>query len=154
VSAAELVAARNPKTRIEKDRYVQHQWAHGRKWIEHTTSGEKWNGFDAVRNLSGLPEQILLIPLAGHTRGHSGIAVDTGSGWLLHAGDAYFFHGQMHQPPSCPPGLKLFQVIVQTEKDNRLANLARLNELASDPSVSIFSAHDRHEFEQLKAASA
>jgi glyoxylase-like metal-dependent hydrolase (beta-lactamase superfamily II) len=154
VNAAELVAARNPKTRIEKDRYVPHQWAHGPKWIEHTTSGEKWNGFDAVRSISGLPEQILLIPLAGHTRGHSGVAVDTGSGWLLHAGDAYFFHGQMHQPPSCPPGLKLFQVIVQTEKGNRLANLARLNELASDPTVSIFSAHDKHEYDQLKAASA
>jgi len=91
------------------------------------------------------------VPLAGHTRGHSGVAVDTGDGWLLHAGDAYFFHGQMHQPPTCTPGLSVFQVIVQTERDKRLANLARLNELATDPSVSVFCAHDKHEFEQLKA---
>ncbi|MCW2494267.1 MBL fold metallo-hydrolase [Jatrophihabitans sp.] len=151
VSAAELAAARNPRTRLEKDRYVAHQWAHGPKWAEHAVSGGSWKGFEAVTDLPGLPPEILLVPLAGHTRGHSGIAVDTGDGWLLHAGDAYFFHGQLRRPPTCPPGLKAFQVIVQTEKAKRLANVARLNELATDPAVSIFSAHDRHEFDQLKA---
>jgi len=40
---------------------------------------------------------------------------------------------------------------VQTERDKRLSNLARLNELATDPTVSVFCAHDKHEFEQLKA---
>jgi hypothetical protein len=60
----------------------------------------------------------------------------------------------MQRPPSCPAGLKLFQVIVSTERKNRLENLARLQELAGDPSVSIFCAHDQHEFDQLKAGSA
>jgi glyoxylase-like metal-dependent hydrolase (beta-lactamase superfamily II) len=151
VSAAELEAARNPRTRVERDRYVQHQWAHDPKWAEHMAIGASWHGFDAVRDLPGLPPEILIVPLAGHTRGHSGVAIDTGNGWLLHAGDAYFFHGQMRQPPTCPPGLSVFQVIVQTERDKRLANLGRLNELATDPAVSVFSAHDRHEYEQLKA---
>jgi glyoxylase-like metal-dependent hydrolase (beta-lactamase superfamily II) len=127
VSATELVAAQNPKT-----------------------LGENWNGFAAVRDLAGLPPEILMVPLAGHTRGHSGIAVDTGSEWLLHAGDAYFHHGQMHQPPSCPAGLKVFQVLMQTERDNRVANVERLRELAADPRVTVFSAHDRHEYDQLK----
>lgn len=151
VSATELVAAQNPKTLVEKDRYVQHQWAHGPKWVEHTAEGENWNGFAAVRDLAGLPPEILMVPLAGHTRGHSGIAVDTGSEWLLHAGDAYFHHGQMHQPPSCPAGLKVFQVLMQTERDNRVANVERLRELAADPRVTVFSAHDRREYDQLKA---
>jgi glyoxylase-like metal-dependent hydrolase (beta-lactamase superfamily II) len=151
VSATELAAARDPRTRMEKDRYVQHQWAHGPKWAEHHVTGGSWHGFDAVRDLPGLPPEILVVPLAGHTRGHTGVAIDTGDGWLLHAGDAYFYHGQMRQPPTCTPGLSLFQVIVQTERDKRLANLARLQELATDPSVSVFCAHDKHEFEQLKA---
>jgi glyoxylase-like metal-dependent hydrolase (beta-lactamase superfamily II) len=154
VSSTELAAARDPRTRMEKERYVQHQWAHNPRWIEHVAEGETWNGFAAVRDLPGLPPEILMVPLAGHTRGHSGVAIDTGSGWLLHAGDAYFFHGQMHEPASCPPGLKLFQVIVQTEKANRLANVERLHELAQDPTVTVFSAHDRHEYDQLKAAYA
>ena len=154
VSAAELEAARHPRTRIEKDRYVPHQWAHDPRWAEHVVAGQTWHGFDAVRDLPGLPPEILVVPLAGHTRGHTGVAVDTGDGWLLHAGDAYFFHGQMRRPPTCPPGLAVFQVVVQTERDKRLANVARLNELATDPTVSVFCAHDRHEFEQLKAVEA
>ena len=154
VSAAELEAARHPRTRMEKDRYVQHQWAHGPRWAEHRVAGQRWHGFDAVRDLPGLPPEIVVVPLVGHTRGHTGVAIGTGEEWLLHAGDAYFFHGQMRQPPTCPPGLALFQVIVQTERDQRLANLARLNELATDTTVSVFSAHDRHEYEQLKAVGA
>ena len=34
---------------------------------------------------------------------------DSGDGWLLHCGDAYFDHGEVETPPSCPPGLRLFQ---------------------------------------------
>jgi glyoxylase-like metal-dependent hydrolase (beta-lactamase superfamily II) len=153
VSATELAAARDPRTRKEKDRYVAHQWAHGPQWVEHgAATGERWNGFEAVRDLPGLPPEILLVPLAGHTRGHSGVAVNTGSGWLLHAGDAYFHHGQLHQPPSCPIGLTVFQELVQTERAKRVANVEQLRELAADPTVTVFSAHDRHEYDQLRAA--
>ncbi|MGP3965322.1 hypothetical protein ACTWPT_56180 [Nonomuraea sp. 3N208] len=54
-----------------------------------------------MRQLNGLPPEILLIPLAGHSRGHSGVAVDTGATWLLHAGDAYFFRDRRHAKPFC-----------------------------------------------------
>lgn len=47
-----------------------------------------------MRRLTGLPPEILALPLPGHSRGHAAIAVDTGHGWLVHAGDAYF-----HRPP-------------------------------------------------------
>ena len=30
----------------------------------------------------------MLIPLAGHTRGHCGVAIKTETGWHLHCGDA------------------------------------------------------------------
>lgn len=44
--------------------------------------------------LSGVPidaaETLWLAPLVGHTRGHSAIVVRTDTGWLVHAGDAFF----------------------------------------------------------------
>lgn len=150
VSAAELDAARAPITLNEKQRYRSAQWAHNPAWVEHETTGETWHGFAAVRELKGLPPEILMVPLGGHTRGHAGVAVDTGSGWLLHAGDSYFHRNQMHG--SCPPGLRAFQYVVQADLTTRLANVARLRELARDPDVTVFSAHDAVEFERSRAA--
>ena len=49
-----------------------------------------------------------MIPLPGHTLGHCGIAVRTKDRWLLHAGDAYFFHGQLQAKPKMPLVLGLF----------------------------------------------
>ncbi|WP_274918587.1 hypothetical protein [Streptomyces sp. WZ-12] len=99
----------------------------------HAGLGEPWYGFDAVRELDGLPPGILLVPLAGHTRGHAGVAVDTGRGWLLHAGDAYFHPGELDPVrPHCPPALALFESKVQTEKQARLHNQQRSRELAHE----------------------
>ena len=49
---------------------------------------------------------MLLVPLAGHTWGHSGVAIaEDGGGWLLHAGDAYFYRGEVgSEHYECPPG--------------------------------------------------
>ena len=43
------------------------------------------------------------MPLVGHSRGHTGIAIHGDEGWLLHCGDAYFHHGEVATPPACPP---------------------------------------------------
>ena len=56
----------------------------------HPADGEPWNGLPAARPLDGLGDAIALVPVIGHTRGHAAVAVDTGAGRLLHAGDAYF----------------------------------------------------------------
>lgn len=152
VNAAELAAARNPITLNERQRYRAEQWSHHPEWVEHETTGERWHGFEAVRELKGLPPEILLIPLGGHTRGHVGVVVDTGSSdrprWLVHAGDSYFHRGQVQPRPSCPPGLRAFQFLVQADQTTRLANVARLRELAADPQVTVFCAHDPVELER------
>src|SRR3546814_13525637 len=70
--APELSAAQSPQTLIEKQRYEARLWAHGPKWQTHSIAGERWNGFDAVRALGDGDDEILLVPLAGHTRGHTG----------------------------------------------------------------------------------
>jgi glyoxylase-like metal-dependent hydrolase (beta-lactamase superfamily II) len=127
-------------------RYSPVQWSHGPNWIVHGSSvADRWFGFEAVRELEGLPPEILLVPLAGHTRGHAGVAVQAGSRWLLHAGDAYFFHGQMDPgEPRCPPTLSIFESLVTTDRPARRRNQARLRELVRGhgDEVEVFSAHD------------
>ena len=54
-----------------------------------------------------------MIPLPGHSAGHSGVAVNTSDGWLLHSGDSFFFHGEIETPGALPPGLRLFQTLNQ-----------------------------------------
>lgn len=133
----------------ERGRYRPNQWAHGPRWATYDgTGGDDWFGFTAVRQLAGLPPQILLIPLAGHSPGHCGVAVDTGAGWLLHAGDAYFFHGEVDPVRSRgTPALRLFGNLVQFDGTTRRANLALLRRLraAHDPTVDVFCAHDPQE---------
>lgn len=144
VRAEEHRAATAPRTRAERMRFRSVQFAHGPRWSAYCEAGDEWFGFEAVRELKGLPPQILLIPLTGHTMGHSGVAVDTGDGWLLHAGDAYFFHGQLDPiKPNCPPGLTVVQNLTQAQRRSRLVNLRRLQELARNHrnDVRVFSAH-------------
>lgn len=107
------------------------QWAHGVNWQFYQAAGQPWHGFDAVRDLIGLPPEILLIPLAGHTQGHAGIAIDTGDSWLLHAGDAYFYRGEIGQRErSCTPGLRFYQTMMEADRRQRLENQRRLRDLS------------------------
>jgi glyoxylase-like metal-dependent hydrolase (beta-lactamase superfamily II) len=142
VFAAEHAAALHPPTALERERYRAVHFRHGPRWTIHEElSGEGWFGFSRVRILSGSPE-VLLVPLVGHTRGHTGVAVRTEGGWLLHAGDAYFSHREMQVPPSCPPGLALFQRIVAVDDAARRQNQARLRDLVQrERSVVVCSAH-------------
>jgi len=138
----------------EKGRYRPAHFAHRPKWAMHETQGEKWNGFDSISTLPGSRDEILLVPLIGHTRGHCGVAVNTGSNWLLHCGDAYFYHDEVNpQHPYCTPGLRLFQNLMQVDGKQRKANQARLLELARSKGkeVELFCAHDPVELARYAA---
>jgi glyoxylase-like metal-dependent hydrolase (beta-lactamase superfamily II) len=155
VSSDELAAATARSALREKNRYRTVQWAHGPRWVEHAAAGEEWFGFQAVTVLS---DDVLLVPLRGHTRGHCGVAVRRPSGgWFLHAGDTYFSHHELEAPPTCPPGLSLFQSTLQMDKDARHTNADRVRSLhaehgpdsGADEVVSVFCAHDAVEFDAL-----
>jgi glyoxylase-like metal-dependent hydrolase (beta-lactamase superfamily II) len=153
VLRSELEAARSARTSLERERYPRGQWAHGPRWVPHDPQGEAWFGFAAVRGLPDVPVEILLVPLIGHTVGHTGVAVRDGEGWLLHAGDAYFFHGEMRaDAPVCPPALRLMQARMETARGLRLANQERLRELVREhgAEISVFSAHDATELRALQ----
>jgi glyoxylase-like metal-dependent hydrolase (beta-lactamase superfamily II) len=140
---AELDAAMHHGWR-EGPRYVAEHWAHGPRWVEHGVDGEDWLGFDSVRILPGSDAEILLIPLFGHTLGHTGVAVKHGDRWLLHCGDAFFHHGEVQTPAHCPPALRAFQALNSVDNAARRQNQERLRELAlrHGEDVELFCSHD------------
>jgi glyoxylase-like metal-dependent hydrolase (beta-lactamase superfamily II) len=146
----EYEAAMRPRTFKEKDRYRSTNWAHQPEWVCYDLAGERWEGFEAVRAIPELGSEVLLVPTVGHTRGHVAVAVRTPDTWLLHCGDAYFFHQEVSATGYCPIGLRWFQSIIQMNGPLRRQNQARLRSLAqtSRSSIQIFCAHDPVELHQ------
>ena len=152
VHAAELEAANHPSSLIARSRYRTFKAMREIEWSPLNAGGEPWFGFEAVRNLPGLPPEILVVPLPGHSAGHSGVAIETPSGWLLHAGDAYMHHAEVHGG-AVPPSLMRYQSLMAVDSEARLANAARLAELHRNHSdrVTLISSHDIGEFETHEA---
>jgi glyoxylase-like metal-dependent hydrolase (beta-lactamase superfamily II) len=144
VHAREHHAALGPVPFHQKMRYLQKQWAHEPDWHTYEVDGDAWFELEAVRELDGLPPEILLIPLHGHSPGHSGVAIESEDGWMLHAGDAYFHHDELSG--AGPAAIKAFQKILSVDESARVRNQARLRDLAERTDVDIFCAHDEHEF--------
>lgn len=142
---------------LDRQRYRPQQWGNHASWREYAPQGgERWFGFEMVRDLHGLPPEILFVPLPGHTLGHAGVAIRAGSmrsgvDWMLQAGDAYFHHGEMDPVrPHCTPGLRFYQWMMEQDRGRRLRNQRRLRELrrAHGEQVRILCSHDPMEFEQ------
>jgi glyoxylase-like metal-dependent hydrolase (beta-lactamase superfamily II) len=150
--ADERDAARARRTLLDRLRYRPQQWGSRGRWRAYARGeGETWFGFDAVRELDGVPPEILLVPLVGHTRGHAGVAVRGERGWLLQAGDAYLHRAELDPLPRCPPGLRLYQTLMEKDRKARLWNRDRLRLLAMDHGgeVTVTCSHDPVEFERL-----
>lgn len=83
----EYAALQSPRSLSEKGAYDLADFAHQPKWVLYDTqSGTKWYDFDAIP-LPFTP-RTYLIPLFGHTRGHCGVAVQDGDGWIFQCADA------------------------------------------------------------------
>jgi glyoxylase-like metal-dependent hydrolase (beta-lactamase superfamily II) len=149
VMQTEIEAAQERRGFIASQRYRPDLWDEVKRWKYYSAGGEPWFGFEAVRDLDGLPPEILLIPLAGHTRGHAGIAINTPEGWLLNAGDAYFYRHEMDSDQRrCTPGMRFYQTMMEVDREARLHNQDRLRALSSDRTngVRLFCSHDAMEF--------
>ncbi|MBD0388672.1 MAG: MBL fold metallo-hydrolase, partial [Nostoc sp. C3-bin3] len=149
VMQSEIEAAQERRGFIASQRYRPDLWDEVKRWKFYSAGGEPWFGFEAVRDLEGLPPEILLIPLAGHTRGHAGIAIQTPEGWLLNAGDAYFYRHEMDSDqPSCTPAMRFYQWMMEVDREARLHNQERLRGLSRDRTkgVRLFCSHDAIEF--------
>jgi glyoxylase-like metal-dependent hydrolase (beta-lactamase superfamily II) len=154
---AEIAAATERKTMLDRARYRPQQWGETRaNWHAHAVTGERWCGFDSVRDLPGVGPDVLMVPLIGHTFGHAGIAIRRDKGWMLFAADAYFYHAEMNvDRPRCTPGLRAYQRLMEKDRRLRLLNQRRLRELrrAQGAAVEIFCAHDVREFERMAGRS-
>ena len=153
VLAAELAAA---TAQAPSFRYRPAHWAHGPNWVTYQPErGEDWFGFDSIQP-TGLPPEIRMVPLGGHTDGHTGIAVRDGDRWLLHCGDAYYYHRELDAAPEPHPVLDVVQNRSETHRDLRLGTQARLRELVRrhGDQVSVFSAHDPWELARHRAPHA
>lgn len=152
VMQTEIDAAKQRQGLIASNRYRPQQWDEVNNWQYYQPSGEPWFGFESVRELAGLPPEILLIPLPGHTRGHAGVAIGADSGWLLHAGDAYFYRHEMNVTNRhCTLGLQAYQWMMEVDRQTRLQNQDRLFALARDRAadVKLFCSHDAIEFQEF-----
>lgn len=146
------------KTWMDRQRFRPQQWGTRANWQVHQPSGgERWFGFECVRQMKGLPPELLMVPLPGHTHGHAGVALQGSDGhWLLQAGDAYFYHREMDPvQPWCTPGLRMYQTMLEKDRKARLLNQLRLRDLRrmQGGQVTVVCAHDPLEFEQLTGRS-
>jgi glyoxylase-like metal-dependent hydrolase (beta-lactamase superfamily II) len=146
------------KTWLDRQRYRPQQWSTKNNWKTYDAEdGDSWFGFNKVHELHGLPPEIALIPLPGHTFGHAGIAIDRSDKWLFNTGDAYFYHQEMNlKKPHCTPGLTFYQNMMDKDHKLRVHNQNRLRDLKQEYSdkIEIFCSHDVVEFERLAGRSA
>lgn len=148
--AAEQAAAQTPGNWFKTHRYRGGHWSHGPQWVPYQPVGETWFGFDNVQALVGVSEDVLLVPLPGHSPGHLGVAVRQKTGWLFHAGDSYYHHRQI-EDDRAPLYVRFFQRLAATDNAERIACLARVRKLAKQEQFQVFCAHDAHEFSRLSA---
>jgi glyoxylase-like metal-dependent hydrolase (beta-lactamase superfamily II) len=143
VLGAELAAAEHPSLK-DRARYIKAQWAHGPHWVEYGPGGDRWYGFESIRLLPDLDAEIALIPLPGHSAGHTGVAINTADGWLLHCGDAFFHHGEIETPPDTPRGWRMFEVFNQHDGEARGRNQDRLRGLRQEhgEEITMICSHD------------
>ncbi|MFC8181715.1 MBL fold metallo-hydrolase [Rhodococcus sp. NPDC057297] len=85
----ELASAHGPRTIMERRRY-RGGWIEDPHWITHQPTGEQWFGLPVLHEFEHSGPRIVMVELPGHSRGHSGVAVQTVEAdgslrWLLHA---------------------------------------------------------------------
>jgi glyoxylase-like metal-dependent hydrolase (beta-lactamase superfamily II) len=148
---SEIEDAVQQRSWLDRQRFRPQQWGSYERWTTYwLAGGERWFGFEAVRQLQGVPPEILMVPLVGHTHGHAGIAVRQNDRWLFLAGDAYFDHDELDaENPRCTPGLRLYQWMMEKDRPARLGNQQRLRELRRDHGheIDIICSHDPRELE-------
>lgn len=153
--AAERDSALAQRTILDRMRYRPQQWSTETNWLVYPTfgGGEPFYGFECVRELQGVPPEIVMVPLVGHTLGHAGVAVRRDDGrFILLAGDAYFYHREIDPVrPYCTPGLRLYQTLMEKDRRMRLWNQNRLRQLVATygNEVLVVSSHDVVEFERF-----
>ncbi len=126
-------------------RYSTPQFAHMPRWVAHEKSDVQWFGIEARPLSLSSSQTALLIPLFGHTLGHCGVAIQNGTRWLLHVGDAYYLRAELFTDDHPVSAL----ATLRADDDGlRRASLTALRRLARDheSEIEMFGYHDFTEF--------
>jgi glyoxylase-like metal-dependent hydrolase (beta-lactamase superfamily II) len=144
VTAAEALGAVHAPSMRERLRYRRQQWAHGPKLVEHGPVGEPWRGFAAAQPLDAIGSGVVLVPMPGHTRGHTAVAVDAGHRWILHCGDAFYSSGTIDGHTRVPALLRVQEALTAFDRKQLRANQERIGQLyrRQEPDLLIVCAHD------------
>ncbi len=145
----EIDAALAPQDWRAKHRYRSHQFNHQPRWQNVEDSEETWFGFDNVKRLKGVVEDILLIPLAGHTEGHCGVAIkQKNNKWLFHVGDLYMDQRSLLNRQ--PKAIRNIENMLAKDNRQRLRNVLKVRQMLEQHSdkVEVFCAHDMNELER------
>jgi glyoxylase-like metal-dependent hydrolase (beta-lactamase superfamily II) len=138
---SELEEAENPTQYISKDRY--RNFSSNCNYQTYSEFGDTWFDFKSVRPLVGLDDEIALVPLIGHSRGHSGIAIRGPLGWIFHIGDSVY--GEEHLESKYFPklGYLMLENLFQYNFKDRINNLKKLRKLKNDQDeIEIICSHD------------
>ena len=112
--------------------------------------GEKWFNLEKVKGFPLFQDEILMIPLLGHSKGHCGIAIKQQDGWVFFCGDAYFSHLQLNPQNKLRTLAKLERIFAENNA-MRLDNLHKIQQLAqSQKNIDIICAHDPVELERYR----
>lgn len=157
VYAREYEALTRPEDIYERYPYRAEHWAHSPQWVVHELRGERWFGFDCTPAIDLGALAFRFVPLPGHTRGHSAIALRFRDGWLLHCGDAYTFHGEVDpDAPRRAPYARSVRRLMNLNKALRPigAHSGRLRALvqAHGSQVTLTCSHDPHEYNKFVSA--
>ena len=142
-------SALDPPTLKERERYRKCHFSHNPKWVTHeAASSQDWFGMECIKEIDGLPPEIVLIPLPGHTRGHCGVAVKDGKGWLLHCGDSYYTSKELAEGEKAPLGVRCFRSIAHMNHAAAMLQLNRIRTLLRErgDQITTIATHDWTEY--------
>lgn len=135
-----------------KIRYRTQQFNSHRYWnFIEPMQDETWFNFTHVQALKLFNDEILMIPLPGHSAGHCGIAIKQHDNWLLFCGDAYYSHLEL-DPKHHLPSLTLTERLLAFDNLQRIQTLTNIQQLAyTEPKIEIICAHDPLELQRYQS---
>lgn len=150
----EYEAVTQPRDIYEKHPYRREHWAHNPDWVVHDLQGDRWFGFARTPLVELGSTAFCFVPLTGHTRGHSAVALRMPEAWLLHCGDAYTYHGEVDPvSPRRAPYQRSLRLLMNLNRAFRAigAHSPRLRALVADhgEDVILTCSHDPVEFEKF-----
>lgn len=151
ILASEYNATQNLSYK-NKIRYKTSHFKDHRYWnFLEPLDGETWFNMNRVQGFKIFNDEILMIPLLGHTEGHCGIAIKQDLNWLLFCGDAYYSHLQL-DPKNKLPALEITEYLFATNNIQRIESLKKIQTLAQiQPKIEIICAHDPLELRRYRS---